>query len=82
MPGYTVPVVDTTGAGDGFLAGLIYKLFPLLDALKAASLDSTTLHDALLFANAVGAITTTKRGAIPSLPTLHEVETFIEKRKT
>jgi len=35
--------------------------------------------DILAFANAVGAITTTGRGAIPSLPTRDQVQAFIGK---
>ncbi|MEO8288658.1 MAG: PfkB family carbohydrate kinase [Chloroflexota bacterium] len=77
VPGYSVPVIDTTGAGDGFLAGLLYKLAPSLDALAASSLEQPVLHSALRFANAVGALTTTRRGAIPSLPTLSQVEALL-----
>lgn len=69
-----VKAVDTTGAGDGFVAGL-------LDGLSAAPED---LHDvdALMrycrFASAVGALTTTARGAIPALPRRQQVETLLE----
>lgn len=72
VPGFDVPTIDTTGAGDGFVAGLLAGLF----ALRAGQSESlrvgeniSKLEQVLRFANAVGALTTTKRGAIPALPT-------------
>jgi len=50
--------VDTTGAGDGFVAGM---LAGLLD--HDLSWDQATIEDALRLGNAVGALTTTARGA-------------------
>lgn len=64
VPGLAVEAVDTTGAGDAFMAGLLAGLLELGDGpLGAAALDRICL-----FANAAGAVTTTARGAIPSLP--------------
>ncbi|MFN8560121.1 MAG: PfkB family carbohydrate kinase [Anaerolineae bacterium] len=69
VPGYRVQAVDTTGAGDGFVAGLLVGLLEQgWDALPEIG----------RFANAVGAITTTGRGAIPSLPTRAQVEAFLQ----
>jgi fructokinase len=51
--GYSVNVVDTTGAGDAFLAGGIRGL-----------IDGLTLAETLSLANATAAITTTKQGAM------------------
>lgn len=61
IPGFSVTPVDTTGAGDGFVAGMLVQI------VEAGGIPSD-LAVALRFANAVGAITTTQRGAIPSLP--------------
>lgn len=55
--GYDVDAVDPTGAGDAFAAGL-------LTALR----EGRDLRDALAFANAVGALATTGRGAMAALP--------------
>ncbi|MBL7184146.1 MAG: fructokinase [Anaerolineae bacterium] len=74
VPGYRVAAVDTTGAGDGFVAGLLSGLLDIGFQLDSAK----TLTDVLRLANAVGALTTTKRGAIPALPTREEVLRFIE----
>jgi len=71
--GYSVPAVDTTGAGDGFVAGLLKGIYENLDH----KLDEPRLIAICQYANAVGALTTTERGAIPALPTRQEVESFL-----
>ena len=73
IPGFNVDVVDTTGAGDGFVAGLLKGLFEQPRAWK----NINDLRRICLYANAVGALTTTRRGAIPGLPTSVEVEKFL-----
>jgi fructokinase len=74
VPGFPVQAVDTTGAGDGFTAGL---LAGLLGRASIATLDKDTLYALARRANAVGALTTQKRGAIPALPTGAEVDAFL-----
>jgi fructokinase len=72
VPGFQVPVVDTTGAGDGFVAGLLAGLLASASRGESPShwrWDAETLEPALRLGNAVGALTTTQRGAIPALPT-------------
>jgi fructokinase len=74
VAGIRVDVVDTLGAGDAFMAGLL----AWLAAVRASSLtDESALASALRFANAVGAITTTGYGAIPALPTRAQVEALL-----
>lgn len=69
---YDVKVVDTTGAGDAFLGGMLYRLCDkTLDEIN--SLDKKEFEDIIRFANAVGALATTKKGAIPAMPQLEEV---------
>jgi fructokinase len=70
VPSIEVEVVDTTGAGDGFVAGLLAGIVEDPEVLD----DADALARLCRFANAVGALTTTARGAIPSLPTRLEVE--------
>lgn len=71
-----VDAVDTTGAGDGFMAGLIAGILAEPDVVgNPAGLDRICR-----FANAVGALTTLQRGAIPALPTRAAVEKFLEGR--
>jgi len=77
-PGWNVNVVETTGAGDGFLAAIIARLMPLLEqAGSLAKIDRAAVEDALRFANAVGALTCTRPGAISALPRMPEVLAFI-----
>ena len=76
VPTYKVQAVDTTGAGDGFMAGLIAGLLREPDAFA----DPARLDRICRFANAVGALTTLERGAIPALPTRDAVEKFLEGR--
>ncbi|BAZ17544.1 ribokinase-like domain-containing protein [Calothrix sp. NIES-4071] len=74
LPSFSVPVVDTTGAGDSFLAGFIHQLL----AHSTQSLkDKETVRDIIRYASAVGALTTLKPGAIASQPTPSEVEAFL-----
>jgi fructokinase len=72
-PGFSVTPIDTTGAGDGFVAGLLASLVRQPLAWKEAA----ELHSVCMYANAVGALTTTQRGAIPALPTTEQVEAFM-----
>jgi len=50
----------------------------LIVVLNYESQDENKLREVLRFANASGAITTTKKGAIPSLPSEGEVLKLIE----
>ncbi len=76
MPSIPVTAVDTTGAGDGFVAGLLAGLLE-----RGALRDDDALVAICRFANAVGAITTTERGAIPSLPTRARVEAALREHE-
>ena len=68
IPSYSVNAVDTTAAGDAFTAAMTYEY-----------LRSGDIKSACRYANAVGALTVTKSGALPSLPTEEEVLKFIRE---
>ena len=70
---FTVDAVDATGAGDGFVAGLLQGLL----ADPATFQDEARLRELCRFANAVGALATTARGAIPALPDREQVQRFL-----
>jgi fructokinase len=76
VPSFAVAAVDTTGAGDGFMAGLLAGLIQDPTALD----DPARLAAICRFANAVGALTTTVRGAIPALPTRAKVEALMRQQ--
>lgn len=65
VQGYKVDVVDTTAAGDAFCAALAVQYVRRHD-----------LQEAILFANAAGALATTILGAEPSMPQWEMVQTF------
>lgn len=69
LPGLPVDAADTTGAGDAFVGALLYQL----QRSKLSELDGTVAATLLRFANTAAALSTTRMGAIPSLPALAEV---------
>lgn len=73
-PGLPVATVDTTGAGDGFVAALLAELLAAGGSLPGTEPE---LRRLARLANAVGALTCTRKGAIPALPTRSQVEAFL-----
>ena len=65
-PAFAVRPVDTVAAGDAFNGGL-----------AAAFSEEKSLNEGLQWANAAGAISTTKPGAQPSMPSRQELLEFI-----
>lgn len=66
VEGFPVKSVDTTGAGDAFCAGFVYQV-----------LKGSCIEKALQFANAAGAVSTTRYGAMDSMPSKEEVESLL-----
>ncbi len=76
LPSFSVPVVDTTGAGDGFVAGFIHQL----NVLGIHHLAQPEMAQKVVtYASAVGALTTMKPGAIAAQPIAAEVEAFLKQ---
>jgi|GEM_PF-4300699 len=76
--GFKVSAVDATGTGDCFIGAVLYKLLFKYDV---GELGENELNDIIAFANAVGALVVMRRGTIDIMPTLDEVDKFIEKYK-
>ncbi len=75
-----IAVVETTGAGDGFMGALITRLLPEFEKHGSlAAVEQAAVEEALQFATVVGGLTCTKAGAIPALPTLDEVQRYLER---
>ncbi len=66
VPGISVNVVDTTGAGDSFNA-----------ALAVALVAGKTLSEATVYANIAGALACTELGVIPALPKPEDIEPYL-----
>ncbi len=75
VKGFTVDAVDTTGCGDGFLAGLLAELIRLHTPIDDLSKEELT--GICRTANAVGALVATKRGAIAAMPSTHHLSQFL-----
>ncbi|PLS03207.1 carbohydrate kinase family protein [Neobacillus cucumis] len=69
--GYKVESIDTTGAGDAFLAGILYQILENKRLISNLSLDD--VEQMVLFANAMGALVTMKKGAIPAMPSVEDI---------
>ncbi|PFP15654.1 carbohydrate kinase [Bacillus sp. AFS073361] len=76
-----VKTIDTTGAGDAFVGGLLYQLALLTtqkENIDEFLRDGETLNHILKFANVCGAITTTARGAMTALPSEESINKFLQ----
>lgn len=64
----SMPIVDTTGAGDCFTA-----------AFAIAYMKSKPIMECMRFASAASFLCITRKGALPSMPKLNEVQEFLLK---
>ena len=69
-------IVDTTGAGDAFTAGLIYQLL----AVNLDHISSNMAEDIIRFAIGCGAYVCQGVGAIESQPNLEDVAKFLSSQ--
>jgi fructokinase len=67
-----VKPVDTTGAGDAFVGGLLAKLSQTTDWV-----NQQTIESAVKWANGCGALATTQKGAMTALPTQQALIEYI-----
>jgi len=72
-----VEPIDTTGAGDAFMAALLVRMVEHHDARPT----SQALDDCVRYACAAGALATLQEGAIPSMPHAADVETLLAKAR-
>ncbi len=75
---FKVESVDSVGCGDAFIAGLLSRI--AAQAEIGGYLEREFLKEAVTFANAVGAITSKTKGAIPAMPRMSEVQEFLSRQ--
>ena len=74
VPAPKVEVVDTTGAGDGFMAGLLFSLTRVASTrAEVAKLAPALLDPMAKFACRVGSQVVTRMGAVAGLPRMSEL---------
>jgi len=77
VPAFPVQVIDTTGAGDSFVAGLLHQF---CQSGREHPPTAAWARQVVTYACAVGALTTKQAGAIGAQPTGAEVESFLQKQ--
>lgn len=70
VPGFPVEVLNTLGAGDAFMAGFL-----------KGYIDGLPLNEACRLGNACGAIVVSRHGCSPAIPSLVELQTFMEDHR-
>lgn len=78
VPAFQVQTVDAIGCGDAFVAGVLVQLVRREEWREHLTTDR--LHQVLRYASAGAALTATRQGVIPALPTASEVEQFLQER--
>ena len=79
VPGYSVKVADTNGAGDTFFGAFLRCLSRREGLLNG--LEREELEQMLRFANKAASMTVSRPGAIPAMPSLAELEKELSELK-
>ena len=80
VPAFEIDVIDTTGGGDAFVGGMLIKFLQRIkDDKTIFALEKEEATDIMRFAQACGAITVTRKGVIPALPTIEDVNQFLNR---
>jgi fructokinase len=83
LEAFAVPVVDTTGAGDAFTAGLLHRLCAQPELRQRELIGAGSVADVreiMRFASACGALVCQGEGAIDPQPTEAAVGAFLSGR--
>nr|WP_304213671.1 aminoimidazole riboside kinase [Fredinandcohnia onubensis] len=73
-----VKSVDTTGAGDAFVSGLLYQFSERDKKITEYTLDE--IKEMATFASVSGALAVSQKGAMTALPTLEQVQAFLAEK--
>jgi fructokinase len=77
IPALKVQAIDTTGAGDAFVSGVLYSIHEFEGGLQDISLEMA--EKVARFSSVSGALGASTKGAMTALPTLSEVEAILHK---
>lgn len=77
FPEYPAKVIDTTGAGDNFWGTLLYGF--LNNGANFDGISEESLSEIVQMANIAAAMSTEKKGAIPSIPDFERVKNALLK---
>ncbi len=77
---YKVNCIDATGAGDAFIAGILYKILSSTQSFDNILNNQQCLKEYMSFANCNAGLTTTKKGVFSALPTLLDINNFIKQQ--
>ncbi|MGD6801346.1 aminoimidazole riboside kinase [Rossellomorea aquimaris] len=72
VPAMKVQAVDTTGAGDAFVSGMLYQLHEYEGDIQSLTIEAAA--EMASFAAVSGALAASTKGAMTALPTLEEVK--------
>ena len=75
IPALQCHPVDTTGAGDAFVSGILYSLNEASRSLT--ELQESEISEMIRFSSISGGLATTKKGAMTGLPTLQEIQALL-----
>ena len=73
LAGKSIKPIDTTGAGDAFVGGLLAYL-----AQSDNWCELEHIRQAVKWANSCGALATTQKGAMTALPTKNELNNYLQ----
>jgi sugar/nucleoside kinase (ribokinase family) len=76
VPAFEVKAMDATGAGDAFLGAVLFQLLESPQSLEQLTVMEIVKY--VLFANAAGALTAMRKGAIPALPEMKQIVSFMQ----
>ena len=75
FPSFKVETVDTLGSGDSFFGAFISRLVLSGKAIDEIEMDD--LREFAVYGNACGALSSTKVGAIPAMPSHEEISALV-----
>ncbi|WP_233879767.1 aminoimidazole riboside kinase [Virgibacillus halodenitrificans] len=77
VPAMKVKAIDTTGAGDAFVSGVLYSVDQYASDLHALTLEEASRIAE--FASVSGGLAASTKGAMTALPTKAEVESYLDR---